>query len=290
MSFMLKPEMLRCPDCRSERISAAKGDMPGFSCTACGVFMEKRGPVLNALPKKLSMNTVVNLGHYEEMAKSDHSHLDNRGKTRNHRTKFDALTEFLGLGTAGERFSVFEMGTGAGTHGAEFARRGHHYVGLDISAKALYRAAAGNAPLAESLLIAGDATAIPLQDNLFDRVFCVAMLHHLPEPLDGLRELIRVLKPGGRYCLIEPRWFHPAQIRGWMRHPDVEVGTFKVMQRRIFRALAGCGVREKRVRSCVYTPNRPAWLVPAYDVVDTICGAFPPLHALSVVRCTYGVK
>jgi SAM-dependent methyltransferase len=290
MAFVLTPDMLLCPDCRSDRIAAQEGPPAGFKCGACGTFIERRGPVINAVPKTLSGNTTANLGHYEEMANSSDSLLDRRAKTRNHRIKFETIMGILGLGGDGPKKSVFEVGAGAGTHGAEFARIGHHYVGLDLSATALYRAARQNAALADAPLLAGDATRIPLRDNLFDTVFCVATLHHLPEPLDGLREMVRVLKPGGIFCFMEPRWCYPTQLYGYFQHPDVEVGTFKVMAGRLLRALRQCGVSELGVRCCVYTPNSPLFLIPAYDLVDRVCAAVPPLHALSVVRCMHGVK
>lgn len=290
MPFVLTAEMLRCPECQGNSIVYQSAPSEGFRCTACRTVMERRGPVLNALPKTMSANTSVNLEHYEEMANSRTSLLDRRGRSRNHRMKFEAIADILGLSGDGPRKSVFEVGAGAGTHGAEFARLCHDYVGLDISATALYRAAREYPALAQAPLIVGDATDIPLREDLFDAVFCVATLHHLPEPLDGLREMIRVLKPGGVFCFMEPRWCYPTQVYGYLRRPEVEVGTFKIMSGRLLRALRQSGVREPKVTCCIYTPNRPAWLVPAYNVIDRVCDGLRPLHVLSVVRCTHGVK
>ncbi len=44
-----------------------------------------------------------------------------------------------------------------------------------------------------------DAEAIPYEDNTFDLVVGHAVLHHLPDVEKSLREVLRVLKPGGRY-------------------------------------------------------------------------------------------
>ncbi|MEL7490901.1 MAG: class I SAM-dependent methyltransferase [Pseudomonadota bacterium] len=43
-----------------------------------------------------------------------------------------------------------------------------------------------------------DATKLPFEDNQFDIIMTAHMLEHLPTPALALRELIRVLKPGGR--------------------------------------------------------------------------------------------
>lgn len=50
----------------------------------------------------------------------------------------------------------------------------------------------------------GDATALPLPDNAFDVVTCQTLLMHLPKPIDALREMRRILRPGGLLICIEP--------------------------------------------------------------------------------------
>src|SRR5262252_3627682 len=50
----------------------------------------------------------------------------------------------------------------------------------------------------------GDATAIPLPDNSFDVVTCQTVLLHLPRPADALREMVRILRPGGQLLCVEP--------------------------------------------------------------------------------------
>jgi ubiquinone/menaquinone biosynthesis C-methylase UbiE/uncharacterized protein YbaR (Trm112 family) len=47
--------------------------------------------------------------------------------------------------------------------------------------------------------VAIDAEYIPFRDELFDYVFSIALLHHLPSPDKALREIRRVLKPSGVY-------------------------------------------------------------------------------------------
>lgn len=49
-----------------------------------------------------------------------------------------------------------------------------------------------------------DATAIPVADGSFDAVLCTEMLEHVPEPARVVRELARVLRPGGRLMLTAP--------------------------------------------------------------------------------------
>lgn len=48
------------------------------------------------------------------------------------------------------------------------------------------------------------AEAIPFGDNHFDFVVCRSLLHHLDDPAVGLREMVRVLKPGGKFSCWDP--------------------------------------------------------------------------------------
>ena len=52
-----------------------------------------------------------------------------------------------------------------------------------------------------SLDIISDITSIPVSDNTFDAVMCIEVFEHLPNPIDALVELNRVLKPGGKLIL-----------------------------------------------------------------------------------------
>jgi SAM-dependent methyltransferase len=45
----------------------------------------------------------------------------------------------------------------------------------------------------------GDACQLPFEDQIFDRVFCVEAMFHFPSRRNFLAEVLRVLKPGGRF-------------------------------------------------------------------------------------------
>ncbi|HEY3083371.1 MAG TPA: methyltransferase domain-containing protein [Chloroflexota bacterium] len=49
-----------------------------------------------------------------------------------------------------------------------------------------------------------DATAIPVPDGSFDAVLCTEVLEHVPEPIAVIREIGRILRPGGRLFLTAP--------------------------------------------------------------------------------------
>jgi SAM-dependent methyltransferase len=53
-------------------------------------------------------------------------------------------------------------------------------------------------------VVQGDATEIPLPDDSFDVVTCQTVLMHLAQPVDSLREMLRILRPGGLLVCVEP--------------------------------------------------------------------------------------
>ena len=103
---------------------------------------------------------------------------------------------------AGDR--VLDVGTGTGVVAAAAAARvgaGGRVVGVDISGAMLSRArqlaaARGLADRVDYRLM--DAEALQLEDQSFDAVVSLFALLHVPDPLRALREMRRVLRPGGR--------------------------------------------------------------------------------------------
>ena len=71
-------------------------------------------------------------------------------------------------------------------------------------------------------LYVGDATTLPYRDGVLDAVFGFGVLHHLPDWRQGLREIARVLKPGGIYFLEEfyPQFYQNFLARRLFLHPE----------------------------------------------------------------------
>jgi SAM-dependent methyltransferase len=49
-----------------------------------------------------------------------------------------------------------------------------------------------------------DITAIPVADGSFDAVVCTEVLEHVPHPVEALKEMARILRPGGHLFLTAP--------------------------------------------------------------------------------------
>lgn len=110
------------------------------------------------------------------------------------------LSALQGL-AAGAR--VLEVGCSQANAALQAAERGWPAVGLDRELRAL-RYAEKKHDVGDFKAICGDVTCLPLASESFDAVLALEILEHLPEPLQALLELRRVLKPGGRLVITTP--------------------------------------------------------------------------------------
>jgi SAM-dependent methyltransferase len=130
----------------------------------------------------------------------------------------DALCELLHADTrypAGSR--VLEAGCGVGSQTVTLARNspGARFTSIDISPASLAQARARceAAGIANVDFRQADLFALPVELASFDHVFVCFVLEHLSRPLEALRVLKGLLKPGGSITVIEgdhgSTYFHP---------------------------------------------------------------------------------
>jgi SAM-dependent methyltransferase len=98
--------------------------------------------------------------------------------------------------------SVLDAGCGVGWGSALLAQAGAMSVtGLDIDAGALDDA---RGRTDDASFVRGDLMGLPFADSSFEVVVCFEAIEHVPDPLDALDELRRVLAPGGVLSISSP--------------------------------------------------------------------------------------
>lgn len=102
---------------------------------------------------------------------------------------FEQLLHHLNL----EDTLLLDAGCGTGLFSAEAARRGATVVSLDCG-KNLLRETRRKGIMS---VVAGDAARMPMRDASFDVVISSECVEHTPSPSATVRELVRVLRPGG---------------------------------------------------------------------------------------------
>jgi ubiquinone/menaquinone biosynthesis C-methylase UbiE len=120
--------------------------------------------------------------------------------------------ERLGL-APGDR--LLDLGCGAGRHAFEALRRGARVVAFDydevelkdVAARAAAMDQAGDIQVPGAASTAcGDAARLPFPDGCFDRIIAAEVLEHIPDDEAAIRELVRVLRPGGTMAVTVPAW------------------------------------------------------------------------------------
>jgi len=116
---------------------------------------------------------------------------------------------------------LLDLGCGFGRHAFEAIRRGAHVTASDMALPELEDVRNTFAAMAEAgefdptqirtETVAADATRLPFEDDTFDRIIASEVLEHIPSDIDALRELTRVLKPGGVLAATVPT-FLPERI------------------------------------------------------------------------------
>src|SRR6185436_13925097 len=98
-----------------------------------------------------------------------------------------------------QNLTVLEVGCGLGTDGAQFAKAGANYTGIDLTDAAvdLARRRFELFDLPGTFRVA-DAEKLDFPDNSFDIVYSHGVLHHTPDTPGAIREVHRVLRNGGR--------------------------------------------------------------------------------------------
>jgi demethylmenaquinone methyltransferase / 2-methoxy-6-polyprenyl-1,4-benzoquinol methylase len=104
----------------------------------------------------------------------------------------------------GER--LLDLAAGTGTSSLPFAKLGATVIPCDFSTGMLTVGKSTN-PMLD--FVAGDATRLPFADSAFDAVTISFGLRNVEDPDAGLREMLRVTRPGGRLVVCEfssPTW------------------------------------------------------------------------------------
>ncbi|MGY5050621.1 class I SAM-dependent methyltransferase [Streptomyces sp. 900105755] len=100
---------------------------------------------------------------------------------------------------------VLDLGCGTGSLALLAAEQGHRVTGVDSSPAMVERARAKLAGR-DAVFLPGDAAAPPVGERLFDVVLVRHVLWALPDPARVLRHWRGLLRPGGRFVLVEGVW------------------------------------------------------------------------------------
>lgn len=107
---------------------------------------------------------------------------------------------------------VIDCGCGSGGYVLEFLRRGADAVGVEHSADKVadYKRRAED----PTRVMRGNLEALEFPSNHFDLALLNEVLEHVPDDMAALREIFRVLRPGGGLVIFSPNRFYPFETHG----------------------------------------------------------------------------
>jgi ubiquinone/menaquinone biosynthesis C-methylase UbiE len=133
----------------------------------------------------------------------------------------DKMATVSGLDTG---MTVADVGTGTGFVAAGIAPRVGRVLAVDNSTAMIEvaRKNIGELGITNVELVEGDVRGLPFKDASVDAAFANMVLHHAEDPASMLREMARVVRPGGVVAVVD-EVEHP---HAWMReeHADVWLG------------------------------------------------------------------
>ncbi|WP_027953266.1 class I SAM-dependent methyltransferase [Halobacillus kuroshimensis] len=102
-----------------------------------------------------------------------------------------------------QHWRVLDAATGGGHVAKAVQPFVHRVYAADLTKEMLQNTAAHLSSIADMAFIIADAEELPFLDDYFDAVTCRIAPHHFPEPDTFVSEVSRVLKPGGRFLMID---------------------------------------------------------------------------------------
>ena len=155
----------------------------------------------------------------------EHAHSHDHGHDHEHKTRFHDpahAAEFDQRGLSGIRSSltdkliemlalkggelVLDVATGTGRVARPLSKqlKGGKIVGVDQALAMLDVGHQHKDPIPHYDQSAGEADRLPFKSNTFDRAFVSFSLHHFGNPSGVVGEVLRVLKNGGRFVVVDP--------------------------------------------------------------------------------------
>jgi ubiquinone/menaquinone biosynthesis C-methylase UbiE/uncharacterized protein YbaR (Trm112 family) len=216
--------LLRCPECGSE---LALGDKA--VCAAGHAY-----PIVEGIPVFVTEETVAGDPQYAGQRAYFDSEFQGYERYSLENWRLGYLDRLRAAGVLDDTSSpLVDVGVGgSGYTVIEAARAGRPAIGCDLSLEGLLAArrfAEAEGVAERTLWVCCSAERLPLASAQFGAALAIAVLEHVPDDRAALREMARVLQPGGRAWVTVPhalRHISPVFRRANRRH-DAQLGHLR---------------------------------------------------------------
>lgn len=157
------------------------------------------------------------------------------------------VLEKMRLGAAD---NVLDVGCGAGWLSRRLAKlvpQGR-VVGMDVSDEMIRHARRGSVDFENLMFVTGEVQEIPWEPNFFSHAISVESSYYWPDPAAGIRDIFRVLKPGGSAWILINYYRDNSHCHQWGDLLAVKTHLHSAEEwSEFFRAAGFEGVRHERV-------------------------------------------
>ena len=175
-----------------------------------------------------------------------------------------------------ELLKVLDVGTGTAQIPIELSRRSIfcNVTAIDLSEEMLKVAArnVAEAGLVQNIVLERiDAKTLPYNNASFDALISNSIVHHIPEPVQAFREMIRVLSPGG--ALFVRDLLRPDDRKTLDRLVDAYAGNANPRQQQMFRDSLNAALTLNEICQLLNELDKPVeWVKQTTDRHWTING------------------
>ena len=184
-------ERLQCPSCRAGALAGRDGD-GGLACSNCHAHY----PIVNGVPR------FVGEEHYAgsfgmQWNRHRQTQLDSHTGLPLSRNRLFQVTGW-NQDLTGQ--TILEAGSGAGRFTEVLAGTGAQILSFDLST-AVEANYANNGHCPNVLIFQANMSAIPVRPHSMDKVLCLGVLQHTPDPAASFRFLTQCVRPGGELAI-----------------------------------------------------------------------------------------
>ncbi len=145
----------------------------------------------------------------------------------------------------GHNKDILEIGVGMGTDHSQWAKsKPRSLTGIDLTPRAVEHTQKRFTLLGlNSNLKVADAEQLPFNDNSFDLIYSWGVLHHTPNTPQAIKEIFRLLRPGGKARIMI---YHKYSLTGymlWIRYGLLTARPFRSLKDIYFNHLESPGTK-----------------------------------------------
>ncbi len=171
---------------------------------------------------------------------------------------------------------VLEIGVGAGTDFIQWVRSGAIAYGIDLAPESIehVKRRLEIYGLRAAEVKVGDAENIDYPDNFFDLVYSFGVIHHSPNPVKAIEEIIRVLKPGGTAKIMVYHRHSLLAYFFWFKHAFLKLRPWKSITWVLWNFMESKGTKAytiKEINTILYKYHiENIKIIPMYTYYDKL--------------------